>query len=181
MKKSAPGFTLVELLVVIAVVAILAFIGFTAFTNVQLKARDAKRKADLRIIYNALESYYSVNGKYPPAGVCAYGTNCYVYSTAGSSWIPALVPTFMYEVPRDPKNSACCPWEAAGYSYAYGNVSTNGQFYDLTAHLENTSDPDRCELKNYRWSCSNGPWCTAFGGSYSNQIYELSPPGTCPL
>ncbi len=174
--KSARGFTLIELLVVIAIIAILSVIGFTVFTNVQKSARDAKRKADFDAIYKALEIYYYQNGsKYPQAGSCVYGTNCYVYSTSGNSWIPALVPNYMTEVPQDPINNTGGPWIDGNYSYAYGNVDANGQSYDLTTQLENTSDPARCEVKNYKWYFNNQAWCRAFGGSYSNQIYEHSP------
>ena len=173
-KKS--GFTLIELLVVIAIIAILSVVGVVVFKGVTTSARDAQRKADLGAIYKALEIYYYQNGKYPQAGSCAYGTNCYVYSiAAGSNWIPALDSNYMQSVPKDPKNNACCPWSNGNYGYAYGNVTSNGQAYDLTAQLENTSDPDRCGVKNYKWGFANGSWCTAFGGSYSNQIYEKSP------
>lgn len=169
------GFTLVELLVVIAIIAILSVVGVTVFSGVQKSARDAKRKADLGAIYKALEIYFYQNGKYPPAGGCSYGANCYVYSTDGISWIPALVPNFMQKVPQDPINNTAGPWNTGSYSYAYGNVAADGQAYDLTAQLENTSDPDRCGVKNYKWYFDNRPWCIAFEGGYSNQIYEKSP------
>jgi hypothetical protein len=78
-------------------------------------------------------------------------------------------------MPLDPTNNVDGPWNAGSYSYAYGNVDANGQSFDLTAQLENTSDSDRCGVKNYKFYFNNGPWCTAFGGSYSNQILEDSP------
>ncbi|MBP9690879.1 prepilin-type N-terminal cleavage/methylation domain-containing protein [Candidatus Woesebacteria bacterium] len=180
------GFTLVELIVVIAIIGLLATVGVSSYNNVLKTSRDTKRKADLAEIKKVLAFYYATNGKYPQAGGCAYGSNCYVFSTSGASWIPALIPNYTEALPIDPTNNAASPWATASnnYSYAYGNVTTDGQSYDLTARLENTSDKDRCALKNYRFYCDNRAWCTTFSGGYSDQIYEVSPlnpSGTCPL
>lgn len=172
------GFTLIELLVVIAVLAVLAAGVFVTIDPAKQlgKSRDSRRKMDLATIRAALDRYaINNNGMFPPAGGCAYGSNCYVYSTAGSNWLPALVTSGeLKNVPIDPKNNACCPWTTGNYSYSYGNVSADGQNFDLLAQLENTDDPERCGLKNYQFSWG-GPWCTAFGGGYTNQLFERSP------
>ena len=63
MKKS---FTLLEMLVVIGIIAVLVSIGFASYSTVQKKARDAKRRGDLKAIQNAYEQYYSIcNFNYP--------------------------------------------------------------------------------------------------------------------
>jgi prepilin-type N-terminal cleavage/methylation domain-containing protein len=64
--KSA--FTLLEMLVVIGIIGILVGMGAVSYSTAQKKARDAKRKQDLKAIQNAFEQYYSIcNYKYPAA------------------------------------------------------------------------------------------------------------------
>lgn len=60
--KNPQGFTLIELMVVISIIAILSIIGIALYTNVQKNARDARRKADIDAIANALEVNYSDSG-----------------------------------------------------------------------------------------------------------------------
>lgn len=165
MGKNKGGFTLIELLVVIAIIALIAALSIIAINRSRMLARDAKRKADLKNIVVALEMYYQEYGVYPPAGSCAYGTNCYVYSTSGASWLAPLKPYI--SPPIDPINNQAGPWMSGRYSYSYGNVTANGQEYDLVGQLENANDPDRCAIKKYRFNLIKNTWC----GSYSGQMY----------
>lgn len=179
MKKR--GFTLIELLVAMSIIAVLAAIGLSSYAFSQKRARDARRKADLSQIRAALELYRADNGFYPQSG-CGWDCIGYLYSGGGAnndSWIPELVSGgYLQKVPIDPKNTGGAPWnEGNNYLYTYGNVgrTTYGATYDLTAHLENTSDSDRCGVKNWRFRFNDRAWCTAFDGDYSNQVYEASP------
>jgi prepilin-type N-terminal cleavage/methylation domain-containing protein len=93
--KMKKGFTLLELLVVIGIMAILIALGTTSYSTAQKKARDAKRKGDLKAIQNGLEQYYSICG--------------YVYPTPASGNVPSSITcaspstTIMNIVPKDPK------------------------------------------------------------------------------
>src|SRR6187397_3050804 len=61
----ANAFTLIELLVVIAIIAILVGLLFPAFKAVQNQARQTQAKNDLTQIVNAVNAFYTDNGKYP--------------------------------------------------------------------------------------------------------------------
>lgn len=109
------GFTLIELLVVIAIIGLLATIVAVAVTSVRKKARDTKRRADLKELQLALELYADANGGYPVTtgrlectgswcGMCSYynplGTNT---NSGSTGWIPNLAPTYLSQLPADPK------------------------------------------------------------------------------
>ncbi len=173
------SFTLIELLVVVAIMSLISSIVLISLNTARIRSRDARRKVDLRQIRMALEMYFDANGYYPQSG-CGYDCNGYRVSYGSASWeaFQSDLSKFIPKLPVDPKNSSCSPWTQGCLSYAYGNVGryTYRHQYDLTAQLEDSTDPDRCGVKNYRFFFNAaGIWCTAFGGSYSNQIYEASP------
>lgn len=180
------GFTLIELLVVISIIGFISSVILVSLNSSRMKARDARRIADLEQIQKALEFYFDDHGYYPPActscsgaGGVGYDCNCYSYSY-NDSWIAlatALAP-YLSKLPKDPINTNCMPWHSSGscYSYTYGNVGKTARTpqYDLTASLEDTSSSLRCGVKGYRVYFNTQYWCVAFGGLYHNQIYEAS-------
>ncbi len=94
MKKA---FTLLELLVVIGIIGILVALGTVSYSTAQKKARDAKRKNDLKAIQNALEQYYSV---------CGFSYPAPVNGNVPSSIICVDPPTtIMASTPKDPKTN----------------------------------------------------------------------------
>lgn len=171
------GFTLIELLVVIAIIAILAGLIIVRINNASKEARDTRRLRDLDQIKQALEMYRINNGYYPQSS-CGWDCNGYRLSY-NASWdtLAADLAPYIASLPKDPINSSCSPWNNNCFSYAYGNVgrTTNRITYDLTAQLESSSHEKICGIKNWKWYFDNRAWCTAFGGVYSNQIYEASP------
>jgi len=122
------GFTLIELLVVISIIGILAGLTLTSYSGAQKQARDTKRKSDLVNMRTALEAYYVSYNAYPITtgwwGECSsFGSHP---RSGANGYIPNLAPTFMEELPTDPRvqtSSTSC--------YLY---YSNGADYKLLAH-----------------------------------------------
>jgi len=137
------GFTLIELLVVISIISLLASVILVALTGARSKARDTKRRADLRQLATALELYYNDNRNYPCTGQAGaancpvplgshtsnswWGANCSSYNDGGTittsgadGYIPNLAPTYVSALPIDPKwqnPGNCYIYESDGYNY----------------------------------------------------------------
>ena len=94
MKNRQKSFTLLEILVVLGIIAVLVGMGAISYSSVQKKARDAKRKTDLKTIQQAFEEYYSVCGfSYPtPPGL----------SDVNSIICPAPSTMIMPTIPKEP-------------------------------------------------------------------------------
>lgn len=140
MKK---GFTLVELLVVVAIIGILLSIVIVNVTSSRQKARDARRKADLRSIQTALELYANSHGDTYPDASLDYSASMQLLVDNG----------FLGQVPLDPSDGqACAGEETCGYLYDNYKYSTSSSeckeepadvyHYRLLAPLEREGDRD---------------------------------------
>lgn len=99
-QKRRPGFTIVELLIVIIVIGILAGISLVAYNGVQLRAQNVRRQDDIKSIEAELESYAIHNdGTYPATTANSTANwktidvrtdaNCF-NGSAQTDWIPGL-------------------------------------------------------------------------------------------
>ena len=66
-KRTRPGFTLVELLIVVVVLGILAAMVIPKFKNTKGKANAAALRTDLRNLATGEESFFFSNGHYTAA------------------------------------------------------------------------------------------------------------------
>lgn len=132
-KTHVSGFTLIELLVVIAIIGILTGLVTVNLQDARERARDARRKGDLKQIQNALELYKNDQNPqaYPPT----------------DDWQTDLeTGGYMKEVPDDPTSALVASWPNFEYD------RTTSLTYTLVACLENSADPDVDDAN----SCSSG-------------------------
>ncbi|MDD2807460.1 MAG: type II secretion system protein [Patescibacteria group bacterium] len=134
------GFTLIELLVVIAIIGLLSTLAVVALNSARLKARDAKRVADIKQVQTALELYFNDNNSYPIMGgapiVLGSGATCLGDGGFGTS---CSAPVYMGLLPTNPTPN--------GADYSYTSVSEGGgdcgsepcSTYAITFTLEGTT------------------------------------------
>ncbi len=151
MKQSRQGFTLIELLVVIAIIGILSSVVLASLNSARVKARDARRIADLKQIQIALELFHDADGKYPTD----------IYATTAS-----LAPTFISKVPLDPQDGTI------KYIYAYTPIAGNPTGYHLGAVMEQTLAATTLEESDRDLDSSGANWTGGFNGADSGNPWK---------
>ena len=130
--KNKKGFTLIELLVALAIIGLLTTMGMVAMKNAREKARDARRKGDLKQVQTALGVYYNGTGN---ADYTVQGT--FVCLSAAANLSTALtggVDPIMKTLPSDPMTTRD---SVVNGCYAYRGDAQN---YKLIMFLENETE-----------------------------------------
>jgi len=129
-----PGFTLVELLVVLAIVAALTTLATIAYDNSLANARDHQRVTDIARIQIALEQYHRDEGAYPPSLSWGQPLTGSISST-----------TYMEAVPSAPTVvDGNCPIAASQYSYTPGTDDSYEIEFCLGSNVGDTKSGFNC-------------------------------------
>ena len=151
------GFTLIELLVVISVIGLLASVILVSLNSARQKARDAKRKADLRQLATALNLYYNDNDIYPICDISLPYPDACQWSTWIPGWSNMLPSQYISKIPIDPQNVDLINCDVVANCHIYRYCSINGgKNFILAVNLENPTSPPM----------TNNAGCTTGGPNY---------------
>lgn len=128
------GFTLIELLIVITIVGILTALVTTNLQGARARARDTRRKSDLRAIEQSLRLYYNDYKGFPSSDQNYQIVGCDFNPCTWGSGFSSGSNTYMSSLPQDPSSGST----PITYHYFSGD---DNQFL-LVANLENLSDSD---------------------------------------
>ncbi len=135
--KFTTGFTLIELLVVISIISLLASVIFANVNSARLRARDARRIAEVSQLNRALTLYFNSNNYVYPALPSSCGAATWALSSQTTCWaeVANSLNPYLPVFPVDPLNSTI---NGNAYVYAYQPVKgVSG--YRLGANLEGVS------------------------------------------
>lgn len=106
-RRFKPGFTILEVLIVLAVFGLLATLAVLSLNSARARVRDAQRLSDVGTVSAALSRYWLEKATYPSsAGILlgAPGTNTEVLSAGGfEKREKAQSPIYLDRLPAGPK------------------------------------------------------------------------------
>lgn len=136
--NTGSGFTLIEVLLVVAIIAILATIVILAINPARQigESRNAKRRADLLVILNAVYQYYIDNAELPATIGTGATEICKTGAASCSGMVDLSVLTnnekYLVSIPIDPEGSNTA--DGTGYQIyksSYNRVTVTAPQADL--------------------------------------------------
>ena len=119
--RTARGFTLIEIMIVMSLIVVLAAISLATHANSQTRAREAVLKENLFRMRDTIDQYYADKNEYPPA-------------------LDALV-TGMYlrTIPVDPFTNSVDTWQTTMAELDAANPSAQPGIFDVRSGSDRTA------------------------------------------
>jgi prepilin-type N-terminal cleavage/methylation domain-containing protein len=160
--KNKPGFTIVELLIVVVVIAILATITIATYSGIQDRAQRVSAFQAANDTAKLLNAYFTVNNNYPSfsSDVClgGYRTDNLCYATAGLT--PARDTAFesaiasMGKIPSFPVDKTGGNYTGLIFKRDAGRT-LNGQLAEYSLVFYIYGSGTKCGIPNsVRWTSS---------------------------
>lgn len=169
-----PGFTIVELIVVIVVIAILAAITIVAYNGVQNRAKDAALSDEIQKLQDAVEQYNAINGTYPMSATwgqmgLADSTGVWPLQNMTTYGVTAQLLISPYDTSGEPNSiEEEANWSQSGHAQNghIGWVSIIDPSLDASAGYWTCYHPgiDVCTGYRFWWRTSDGVLHTVAGG-----------------
>ena len=133
MRPSRPGFTLIELMIVVAIIGILAVVAIPKFVDLVRKANEASTKGSLGTLRNAISIYYGdMEGQFPATPLAL---------TLNGKYLAAM-PTARTPSYHMDTTAALLTSEAALFTdvggWSYDNTPTDGYYGGLWVNCTHT-------------------------------------------
>lgn len=119
--RSASGFTLIELMVVLALISVLAAMGVVQYRNAVLRTKEAVLSEDLFRMRDAIDQYYADKAKYP------------------ASLETLVTDGYLRQVPKDPITNSTDTWQTVPSEPDPGNPTADVGIVDIKSGAEGTS------------------------------------------
>jgi general secretion pathway protein G len=119
--RSAAGFTLIEMLIVVSLISILAGLAIAQYQHGVRLTQEAVLKEDLFRMREGIDQYYADKGQYPPD-------------------LNALVTEgYLRQVPRDPFTKSADTWQTVPSEPDPANPAAQPGIYDVKSGSEDTA------------------------------------------
>ncbi|MFN8063880.1 MAG: prepilin-type N-terminal cleavage/methylation domain-containing protein [Vicinamibacterales bacterium] len=119
--RSARGFTLIELMVVMTIIVTLATIAVVQYRQSVQLAREAVLKDDLFKLRDAIDQYYADRNQYPPT----------LEDLVSAGYIRSM--------PKDPMTNSNSSWQSVPAEPDPSNPSVQAGVYDVKSGSEGTA------------------------------------------
>ncbi len=120
-RPTEPGFTLIELMVVLSLIVVLATMGLVQYRNSVIRSKEAVLKEDLFRMRDAIDQYYADKTQYPAD-------------------LQALVSEgYLRRVPKDPFTDSDSTWQTTPAEPDPNNPTAEPGIYDVKSGSDGTA------------------------------------------